>query len=165
MHSNLGSHQRIDSADKPDRRRKVAARRGLRGRVQQSAPQPAVGPLTGGVQVEYGRPDLPHSLVELRHGLLDAALDDRVCTAAQRALQLQTGGEQPLNDLVVQIAGDPVPVGEHIELALARFFSPSSSASVAWSANEVSNGTSAGSNAALSSRRSATRTPITVSWE
>ena len=46
------------------------------------------------------------------------------CDAAQRALQLQTGGEQPLDDVVVQVAGDPVAVGEHVELALGPVLLP-----------------------------------------
>ena len=51
-------------------------------------------------------------------------LHGRVRTAAQRALQLQAGGEQPLDDVVVHIAGDPVPVGEHVELALGPVLLP-----------------------------------------
>jgi hypothetical protein len=58
------------------------------------------------VQVEDRRTDLPHGLVELLDGLLDAPLHVRIAGASEGALQLQAGGEEPLDDVVVQVAGD-----------------------------------------------------------
>ena len=37
-----------------------------------------------------------------------------VADAGQRALQAQAGGEDPLDDVVVQVAGDPVAVLDHV---------------------------------------------------
>ena len=73
--------------------------------------------LAGGVQVEDRRADLPDRGVEMLDRRCTRAAHSgsairRTCSAAH------AGGEQPLDHVVVQIAGDPVAVGEHVELAL-----------------------------------------------
>ena len=73
------------------------------------------------VQLEDGRPDLGHRRVQV----VDAAGEPfgrlRVLRleGAAEAVQRQCRGEDPLDDVVVQVAGDPVPVGLHLEPPLA----------------------------------------------
>jgi hypothetical protein len=64
------------------------------------------------MQREDGCPQVPNGGVDVLHGPADALLDVRVDQPVH-PLELQAGREQPLDDEVVQIAGDPVPVLEH----------------------------------------------------
>ena len=82
------------------------------------------------------------------------------------ALQLQTGGEQPLDDVVVQIAGDPVPVGEHVELALGPVLLPQLERERGLLGERGQQRHLARfERGSVRPRRSATSTPITTSWE
>ncbi len=48
------------------------------------------------------------------------AAQDRGLRPALGAMQSQADGEQLRDDVIVQLAGDPVPVGEHLQLARAH---------------------------------------------
>ena len=50
-------------------------------------------------------------------GVGEARLHLRRAGPRDRALQGQTRGEQSLDDMVVQVAGDPFAVGDHVEFA------------------------------------------------
>ena len=84
--------------------------------VQQEAAQARRLVRTRGVQVEDGGADLPNGFVEILHRLPHAPLRVGIGAAPQHALELKPGGEQPLDDLIVQIPRDPVAIGEDVEL-------------------------------------------------
>jgi hypothetical protein len=67
-----------------------------------------------GVQVEDRRADVPYGLVELFHRRADPLGGHRVGDVGQRALQAQARGEDPLDDVVVQVARDAVAVLGHV---------------------------------------------------
>jgi hypothetical protein len=63
-----------------------------------------------GLQLEDGSPDLLDRLVHGVHGVADPAGHFRPGDHGHGALQRHAGGVEALDDLVVQVAGDPVPV-------------------------------------------------------
>ena len=91
---------------------------GLGDDVQQAPPEAAAVPGTvRGVQVEDRRPDVAHRLVELLDRRPHPARCPGVADLRQDALQAEPGGEDPLDHVVVQVAGDPVAVLEDVEPA------------------------------------------------
>jgi GH15 family glucan-1,4-alpha-glucosidase len=68
-------------------------------------------------QAEDRVPEHPHRLVELGDRGTDLVLDLALGGLRRHALQRQPGGENPLDNLVTQVGGDPVPVGQHGQLA------------------------------------------------
>ena len=65
------------------------------------------------LQLEDRRPDLPDGLVEVGHDSAEPLDVLRPVRARGEALQAQSGREEPLDDVVVQVEGDPVPVLQH----------------------------------------------------
>ena len=112
----LRREHRVDRTGEPHRRLEAQERRGL-GRLAQHAPAGARGgPLDRLVQREDRLTDLLDRLVELvdrpGHALGRGV---RHVVDARRALQHHPGGEEPLDDEVVQVAGDAIAVLVHRE--------------------------------------------------
>ena len=101
-----------------------------------------------GVQVEDRGADLGDDLVELLDVLGDPRRRGRGLGQPLGAVQGQADPEQPPDDMFVQVPGDPVPVGQHLQLPWRVWLSARCRASPAWSAKVASNSNSSSSNAA-----------------
>ena len=70
-------------------------------------------PLDSGLlQLEDRAPDVADGVVEVVHGVPQPRLQFGLLHLAADALQAHPGGEQPLDDLVVQVTGDALAVGQ-----------------------------------------------------
>lgn len=69
------------------------------------------------LEAEDCRSDLADGVIEVGDGGLDAPHDLGVLDEREARLQRQPGGEQPLDDGVVKVPGDPLAVGSHGEAA------------------------------------------------
>ena len=105
-----GGHDGVDGTRDPHDGPHARARARLHRGVEQPAAHPAAV-LAGRVQVEDRGTDLADGRVEILDGGGDALPHVRVGAPPQGALQAEAGGEQPLDDVVVQVTGDPVAVG------------------------------------------------------
>ena len=78
-----------------------------------------LGPQRAGrpvLELEDGAPDVADGEVQVGHRLLQPAHHLGGGGEHRGALQLQPGGEEPLDHAVVQVAGDPLAVGDDGEL-------------------------------------------------
>ena len=123
MHTHPGRHQRVDRAPMrtdgptPDPAAASAAVSSKRRRNPTADASPAV--CRSKMAVRMSRMVASRSSTDCRSGARRP-----VRAPPHRALQLQAAGEQPLNDMIVQIPGDPVTVGEHIQLTLGPVLLP-----------------------------------------
>ena len=76
-------------------------------------PQARAARLGLGLEAEDGGADVMDGVVQGVDGLADPLGPRPGRDHARRGLQGHAGGEQPLDDQVMQVAGDPVPAGEH----------------------------------------------------
>ncbi len=112
----LRAGPRVESAAEPHGRREAQHLGHLVDQADDVRPQPRPGGLPPGLQREDRRPDVPDRVVHGVDGVAHPVGHLVPGDHGHHALQRHAGGVQPLDDQVVQVPGDPVPVLEHRQL-------------------------------------------------
>ena len=68
--------------------------------------------------MEDGCPNLPDGVVEIGHKPVQPSDDGLIVDQRGQALHTQAGGEQPLDNVIMKVSSDSVPVLEHGEALL-----------------------------------------------
>ena len=105
-------HERVDGADELHRRFEAERPARLAGEVEDHGPDAA---LRLRLHVEDDAADPADGEVELVDGAVDPGADDGVDDERSGALERQPDGEQPLDDDVVEVQGDPGPIAEEAQ--------------------------------------------------
>ena len=103
----------LQQAREADRGLEPEGDHGVGDHLEQLAAHPRRGGLRSVVELEDAGADLADGVVEIDDRLVDPIGDPAGPGQARDALQAQAGREEPLDDVIVQIGGDPVTLVEH----------------------------------------------------
>jgi len=116
--ADIVGHGVVDRAVEVEARLEAEGGRGLSGERKDPGSKPALQRL-GALQGKDRRADLADGLIEVGHGLGDPFRELR-WREPDRRFEGEAGGEEPLDDRVVQVGGDPFAVLDQRHVADAR---------------------------------------------
>lgn len=85
------------------------------GRID-SLPEPS-DTLRCSVQVINGGPDFLYNVLQIVYHVRESLLHFRITFVRDSTLQSQANREEPLDDMVMEVTGDTIPVGQYVEFA------------------------------------------------